>query len=107
MTCERREAIRGRVKAACLALGLLSLGACADDAVEDIDESTDCEAICDTYADCFDSDYDTDSCYDRCTDRADEMSNRDQEDACESCIDDLSCGEAVFSCTDDCVGIVP
>jgi hypothetical protein len=91
----------------CLAICTLSFVACADDAIEDIDESGDCDVICDTYADCFDEGYDRERCYDRCTDRADDMSARDQEDQCESCIDDLSCGEAVFSCTDDCIGIVP
>jgi len=92
---------------ACLVIGAASCVACADDAIEDIDEAADCDAICGTYADCFDSQYNTDNCYERCTKRADEMSSRDQEDQCEDCIDDLSCGEAVFSCTDDCVGIVP
>ena len=70
------------------------------------DEASDCSVICDKYQDCFDSNYDTDACYDRCVARADDMSSRNQEDECESCIDDLSCGEAVFECTDNCVGII-
>lgn len=91
----------------CLAIGALCWVGCADDVIEDIDESTDCDIICDRYQECFDSDYDTDACYDRCTDRADEMSSRDQEDECESCIDDRSCGEATFACATECIGIVP
>jgi len=89
---------------ACLACIALALVACDP---EDVDEATDCEIICDKYQECFDSSYDTDACYDNCVDRADDMPNRDQEDSCEDCIDDMSCGEAVFSCADNCVGIVP
>jgi hypothetical protein len=92
---------------ACLAVAALSLAACSDDAIEDIDESTDCEMICDTYGDCVDSDYDVEACHDRCTDRADDMPNNDQEDDCEACLEDLSCTEAAFECPTECVGIVP
>jgi hypothetical protein len=90
---------------ACFAIVALTLSAC--DAAEDIDESTDCEIICDTYADCVDSNYNTDACYDRCTMRADEMASRDQEDECESCLEDLSCTEAAFECPVECAGLVP
>lgn len=90
----------------CLALVALTLSACSDDAVEDIDEAGDCDIICDKYQECFDSNYDTDGCYDRCTARADDMSSRDQEDMCEDCIDGMSCGESVFNCTADCAGII-
>ena len=86
----------------CLAMSALTLVAC-----EDADEASDCSVICDKYMDCFDDEYDTEACYDRCTERADDMPSRNQEDECESCIDGMSCGEAVFSCTDDCIGIVP
>jgi hypothetical protein len=89
----------------CFAIAALSLSAC--EATEDIDEASDCEVICDTFADCVDSEYDTEGCYDRCTQRADSMESRDQEDTCESCLDDLSCTEAAFECTPECAGIVP
>jgi len=93
---------------ALLACAALALGACADDAIEDIDEAGDCEEICDKYQECFDSNYNTGTCYDNCTEMADEMSRQDQEDECADCIDNNdSCGEATFACTAECVTIVP
>lgn len=91
---------------AVLSVGLMAATGCEDE-VEDIDESIDCSQICDKYQECFDDDYDVDACQERCEDRADEQASRDQEQACSECIDDMSCGGAFTSCTDDCIGIVP
>lgn len=94
---------------ACLAVGLLGVTSCSEDndPIEQFDEAADCGSICERYADCFDEDYDVDGCQDRCEERADDPDNRDQEERCAGCIEDASCGGAVFSCGDDCVGIVP
>ncbi len=75
---------------------------------EDIDEQFDCLAICDRYAECVDDSYDVDECADRCETNADEDEDfGNKADACEACIDDRSCVEAAFPCSDECVGIVP
>jgi hypothetical protein len=94
---------------ACLCVGLVAGYGCDDEnnPVEAIDESIDCAAICDKYQECFDTDYDVDECEASCDARADDPDHLDQEQVCSDCIDDLSCGDATFSCTDDCVGIVP
>src|ERR1700755_3637174 len=96
---------------ACMTVGLISFANVScdseDNPIEDIDEAKDCSDICDKYKECFDKDYDTDKCEDKCKDRADDPDHKDQEEKCSDCIDNASCGGAVFSCTDDCVGIVP
>ena len=94
---------------ACLAASLLGIASCSEDndPIEQADEASDCNDICEKYQECFDTDYNTDSCQDRCEARADDPDHRDQEERCSDCIDDLSCGDATFSCADDCLGIVP
>ncbi len=86
--------------------GLVAVGCGDDDPIEAIDEYTDCMDICNRYADCIDEDYDVGACEDRCTDK-DYNNDDNRVDACETCLDDMSCTESVFACTDDCVGIVP
>jgi hypothetical protein len=78
------------------------------DTVDEVTNSITCGEVCEQYADCFDADYDVDGCIDRCENDA--TANEDQErrlEICDACIDDRSCAEATFNCTDDCVGIVP
>jgi hypothetical protein len=94
---------------ACLCLGLAGSYGCdsEDNPIEDAQESVECTGICDKYQECFDSDYDTDKCEDNCKRRADDPDHLDQEERCSTCIDEKSCGDATFSCADDCIGIVP
>ena len=96
---------------ACLIAGMLGVGitSCSEDndPIEQVDEALDCSNICDRYKDCFDDNYDVDKCEDRCQDRADDPDHRNQEEKCSDCLDGQSCGGSVFSCTDDCLGIVP
>jgi hypothetical protein len=76
--------------------------------VDEVTNSITCGEVCARYADCFDADYDVDGCTDRCENDA--TANEDHErrlEICDDCLDGLSCTEATFSCTDDCVGIVP
>ena len=85
-------------------LSLASLAGCANE----IDRITDCQDICGRYADCFDSRYDVASCRDRCRDEASHSEDFDQTvDECENCLDDRSCGGAVFACTTECATVVP
>lgn len=84
-----------------------SINGCSD-TVDEVTNSITCGEVCERYADCFDADYDVDGCTDRCESRA--MNDEDRErrlEMCETCIDDRSCSEATFDCTDDCLGIVP
>lgn len=88
------------------ALGLL-LGV-ASPGCDDVDQAFDCQSVCSRYQSCFDEDYDVSACRSRCRSSAD--ADRDFErkaDACETCIDDRSCGGAVFNCATECAGIVP
>ena len=71
------------------------------------DELVDCAKICNRYEECVDDEYPVDECIDECEANADEDDAfADKADACESCIDDRSCGES-FPCIDECIGIVP
>jgi hypothetical protein len=96
---------------ACLTVGLLGFAtaSCSDDnnPIEEASEAIDCNSICDRFKDCFDKDYDTDNCESNCRKRADDPNHTDQEEKCSTCVDKASCGGAVFSCADDCAGIVP
>jgi hypothetical protein len=75
---------------------------------DEIDAAFDCQQVCDRYQDCFDSSYDVDACRSRCRTRSEQdSSTRAAADACEACIDDMSCTSATFNCGDDCVNIVP
>lgn len=95
-----------------LKLGLLSLftmtlaaAACGDNP---IDRAYDCDQICDKYKECADANYDDDACADRCRDEAANSSAyEDQADACQSCIDDMSCVGSAFNCSTECGAIVP
>jgi hypothetical protein len=85
-------------------IGLSLTGA----ACGDLDRLTDCQQICERYGDCFDSTYDVATCRSGCVDSAENSSNFDQRvDNCENCLDDRSCSSAAFTCTAECVGIVP
>lgn len=90
------------------AFAVLTFGACdsEDDPVHSIDRSTDCADICKAYKDCISTDYNVDRCSDRCSDM-DTQKQSDAIDKCEDCLDDQSCVDSVFKCTDECAGIVP
>jgi hypothetical protein len=94
------------------AVGLLAIMTASavgcGDTVDEITNSITCAEVCGRYADCFDADYDVEGCADRCEDGADASEDKEQRlEICSACIDDRSCTEATFDCTDDCVGIVP
>lgn len=86
-------------------MGWMSAG-CGDDALDDIDQYTDCIDICERYQDCVDEDYDTDACSDRCQEN-ENMNGTSDVDACEDCLDDMSCAASAFECPTECAGIVP
>ena len=72
------------------------------------DRIYDCASICNSYKDCINSDYDVTACTQRCEDKAsDDEAFEDRADDCQECVNDRSCASAVFSCTDNCIGIVP
>jgi len=76
--------------------------------VNEIDRITDCQDICGRYSDCFDSSYDVSACRSKCTDKASHSADFDQRvDECENCFDDRSCTSTAFTCTTECVTIVP
>lgn len=88
-----------------LAFFALTLAACSG--AEQVETAFDCDSICDRYQDCFDSDYDAEACMDSCQAKAkDDADYRRRVDECEVCADNRSCSES-FSCTDECLGIVP
>lgn len=75
---------------------------------DDAETFFDCQAVCDRYRECFDSNYDVGACRSRCRDRAEQNENvRQAADACENCIDDMSCTSATFNRGASCVNIVP
>lgn len=80
--------------------------ACCSDAAGDVDQFSDCNDFCGQYQDCSDDDYDTDSCSGRCEDM-DHRNGTKRVDECDECLDDQSCTGAVFTCSDECIGIVP
>jgi len=91
-----------------MSASLLVAGVGCGETADEVTNSITCGEVCEQYSDCFDADYDVDGCIDRCENAA--TANEDRErrlEICDACIDDRSCTEATFSCTDDCVGIVP
>lgn len=75
---------------------------------DDAETFFDCQAVCERYRDCHDPSYDVGACRSRCRDRAEQNENvRQAADACEDCIDDMSCTSATFSCAGSCLNIVP
>jgi hypothetical protein len=68
----------------------------------------DCEQVCTKYRDCYNTSYDVGMCEDRCRSAAaNDATVKSKADACESCIDGMSCAGATFNCTQDCSAIVP
>jgi hypothetical protein len=84
-------------------VGFFGIASC-----DSVDAAFDCQSVCQRYHDCFDKDYDVGACRSSCRDRAaNDSTVRAKADACEACIDDMSCTSAVFNCTQDCAAIVP
>jgi hypothetical protein len=74
---------------------------------EKVENKIDCTQVCNRYKDCVDSDYDVDSCVDSCESETNADEDQEQRlEECQVCIDERSCGEAVFNCTADCAGII-
>jgi hypothetical protein len=87
---------------------LFTIGLAAGAGCDTVDNAFDCQSVCSKYEKCFDEDYDVGACRDRCRDRsANDDSVRQAADACEACIDDMSCAGAAFSCSGSCLNIVP
>ena len=94
------------MKSRILAVLVVLVPACG--AADEVESHIECDAICEKYADCYDSDYDIEECASDCRAEFDEDADYlDKIDACDSCIEDKSCSESTFECTDECVGIVP
>jgi len=92
---------------ACVFLGTLLAGAfgCGDDTKDKIDNTVDCAKICQKRDDCV-TNTDISECTDYCEDRAKNNTNTEAAvDACEKCIDDKSCAEAI-ACWPSC-SLVP
>lgn len=83
--------------------GLLLGAALTPAGCGDVDAAFDCQAVCSRYAECYDKNYDVGACRDRC--RAEAKHDPDikaKADACEDCIDGMSCAGATFSCASSC-----
>jgi hypothetical protein len=92
----------------CASMSLAATVVSCSDTVDEVTNYITCSEVCERYSECFDADYDVDGCSDRCENAA--TANEDKErrlEICDACIDDRSCSEATFNCTDDCLGIVP
>lgn len=91
-----------------LGCALLVCGFAGCGAADEVESQVDCLDICQRYSDCFDSDYDVSECQSECEGKVDEdESFLEDVSGCDNCIDDRSCSEGAFACTDDCAGIVP
>jgi hypothetical protein len=87
---------------------LFTIGLAAGAGCDAVDNAFDCQSVCSKYKTCFDDDYDVSACRSKCRDRsADNENVREAADACESCIDDMSCTGATFNCAAPCSNIVP
>ena len=76
--------------------------------VTEIDESVDCRDVCNRYATCYNASYDTASCRYRCEGLVDADGGRSRAaNDCDTCMDDMSCVSAVFTCGTACRGILP
>jgi hypothetical protein len=93
-------------KAWLIPVGLfLALGC---DAADEIEAEIDCRSVCDRYSECFDADYDVSACQNECENSIDNWSlSQGDLDECDGCIGDRSCADATFSCTTECLSIVP
>ena len=86
---------------AALTLGLFSSGCGVDAAV-------DCQGICSRYRMCFNSGYDVQACEERCrSNAAADTRYKAKADACKTCIDGSTCTTAAFSCSANCISVVP
>lgn len=66
-----------------------------------------CDAICTAYRNCYDADFDDNACEDRCQPRYDrDDAYEDAVDACQACIDGISCAEVVGNCDAECSGVL-
>ena len=75
---------------------------------DSIDTAFDCESVCSRYRDCYDPNYDVGRCRQSCRARAANDPNvKGDADACEACIDGMSCVSATFQCGASCSSIVP
>ncbi len=88
--------------ACCAVLVGLSVVGC-----DDIDNKLDCESVCNRYKECVNDDYDVDSCKSSCESEANASEDKERQlETCDTCIQDRSCGGAVFNCSTECAGII-
>lgn len=75
---------------------------CGDDGpLESISNSIDCNQICNKYSECV-TDIDVSECTSHCQEKADgSEATEDRVQACEDCLDDTSCTEAL-GCWAEC-----
>jgi hypothetical protein len=98
-----RSLFIGTVAVFGIGAGIFGLSSC-----DTVDAAFDCQSVCERYRDCFDKDYDVGACRSSCrTESANDSTVRSKADACEACIDDMSCSGAVFNCGQTCGAIVP
>lgn len=73
-----------------------------------VDAAVDCQGICTRYRTCFNSSYDVQACEERCrSNAAADKAYKAKADTCKRCIDGNSCTAAAFTCSSDCLAIVP
>jgi len=90
-----------------IALALLSIAAQSTMSCSEAERLYDCARICDGYADCIDDSVDRTDCTTTCEGKGDDDPDfADQADACEKCLDDESCAEAVLECATTCAPVV-
>ena len=88
--------------------GGIALAGFAGTSCDSVDTAFDCESVCSRYRDCFDSNYNVGACRDSCRSRAaNDPDVKGAADACEACIDGMSCTSATFNCASSCSNIVP
>ena len=95
------KAFLGVVFMAGLGLGMIS-------SCDEADELVDCQNICSRYKTCLaDDKFDVSDCRSKCEEKADkEQGFAEQADKCEACVDDRSCSNATWNCTNECAAII-
>lgn len=88
---------------------LVGLAGAVTSGCDEADNALDCNEICDKYKECLGgTSYDESACRNRCRDDADDADFEKRVDKCAACVsDDKSCVQNTFSCTAECVGVVP
>lgn len=76
-------------------------------AADAIDNKITCRDVCNRYKECVDDDYNVDSCASECEAEANADEDKERQlEICDECIEDRSCGGAVFNCTTECASVI-